>query len=49
MAEGLASGERAPSAGAPLFAVAPIFTGLPGVLAVCAVLAVIAIVTARSQ
>jgi hypothetical protein len=32
----------------PLFAIAAIFTGLPGVIAVCAVLAVIAIVTARS-
>jgi VIT1/CCC1 family predicted Fe2+/Mn2+ transporter len=33
----------------PLFVVAAIFTGLPGILAVCAVLAVIAVVTARSQ
>ena len=33
----------------PLFALAAVFTGLPGVLAVCAVLAVIAVVTARSQ
>jgi hypothetical protein len=31
----------------PLFAIAAIFTGLPGVLAVCAALAVIAIVSAR--
>ena len=32
----------------PLFVVAAIFTGLPGVIAVCAALAVIAIVAARS-
>jgi hypothetical protein len=31
----------------PLFALAAIFTGLPGVLAVCAALAVIAIASAR--
>lgn len=31
----------------PLFALAAIFTGLPGVLAVCAALAVIAIVSTR--
>ena len=31
----------------PLFALAAIFTGLPGVLAVCGALAVIAIVSAR--
>ena len=33
----------------PLFALAAIFTGLPGVIAVCAVLAVIALVTARQK
>ncbi len=33
----------------PLFALAAIFTGLPGVIAVCAVLAVIALVTARQE
>jgi hypothetical protein len=32
----------------PLFALAAIFTGLPGVLAVCAALAVIAVVSTRS-
>jgi hypothetical protein len=32
----------------PLFAIAAIFTGLPGVIAVCAALAVIAVVTART-
>ena len=32
----------------PLFALAAIFTGLPGVLAVCAALAVIAIVSTRA-
>jgi hypothetical protein len=32
----------------PLFAIAAIFTGLPGVIAVCAVLAVIAIMSARA-
>jgi hypothetical protein len=32
----------------PLFLVAAIFTGLPGILAVCGVLAVIAIVSMRS-
>jgi hypothetical protein len=32
----------------PLFVVAAIFTGLPGVIAVCAALAVIAITAARS-
>lgn len=32
----------------PLFVVAAIFTGLPGVIAVCAALAVIAIVSTRS-
>jgi hypothetical protein len=31
----------------PLFAIAAVFTGLPGVVAVCVALAVIAIVTAR--
>jgi hypothetical protein len=31
----------------PLFAIAAIFTGLPGVIAVCAALVVIAIVSAR--
>jgi hypothetical protein len=31
----------------PLFAIAAIFTGLPGVVAICVVLAVIAIVTSR--
>jgi small-conductance mechanosensitive channel len=31
----------------PLFAIAAVFTGLPGVIAVCAALAVIAIVSAR--
>ena len=31
----------------PLFALAAIFTGLPGVLAVCATLAIIAVVTSR--
>jgi hypothetical protein len=31
----------------PLFAIAAIFTGLPGVVALCVALAVIAIVTAR--
>jgi hypothetical protein len=31
----------------PLFAIAAIFTGLPGVVAVCVALAVIAIVSAR--
>jgi hypothetical protein len=31
----------------PLFALAAIFTGLPGVIAVCVVLAVIAVVTSR--
>ena len=33
----------------PLFALAAIFTGLPGVIAVCAVLAMIALVTARQE
>ena len=33
----------------PLFALAAIFTGLPGVMAMCAVLAVIALVTARQK
>jgi hypothetical protein len=33
----------------PLFLVAAIFTGLPGVIAVCAVLAVVAIVAARAK
>jgi len=33
----------------PLFALAAIYTGLPGVIAVCAVLAVIALVTARQE
>ena len=32
----------------PLFALAAVFTGLPGVIAVCATLAVIAVVTART-
>jgi hypothetical protein len=32
----------------PLFAIAAIFAGLPGVIAVCAVLGVIALATARS-
>jgi hypothetical protein len=31
----------------PLFAIAAVFTGLPGVIAVCVALAVIAIVTSR--
>jgi hypothetical protein len=31
----------------PIFAIAAVFTGLPGVVAVCVALAVIAIVTAR--
>jgi hypothetical protein len=31
----------------PLFAIAAIFTGLPGVVAICVVLAVIAIATSR--
>jgi len=31
----------------PLFAIAGVFTGLPGVVALCVVLAVIAIVTSR--
>jgi len=31
----------------PVFVVAAIFTGLPGVLAICAVLAVIAIASSR--
>ena len=31
----------------PLFAIAAVFTGLPGVLAICAALAVIAIVSSR--
>jgi hypothetical protein len=32
----------------PLFAIAAIFTGLPGVIAVCAALVVIAVVSTRS-
>ena len=32
----------------PLFAIAAVFTGLPGVVAVCLVLAVIAVATSRS-
>ena len=32
----------------PLFAVAAIFTGLPGVIVVCAALVVIAVVSSRS-
>ena len=32
----------------PLFALAAVFTGLPGVVAVCVALVVIAIITARS-
>jgi hypothetical protein len=31
----------------PLFVIAAIFTGLPGVVAICVALAVIAIVTSR--
>jgi hypothetical protein len=34
-------------AAVPLFAIAAIFTGLPGVIAVCVALAVIAIVSSR--
>jgi hypothetical protein len=33
----------------PLFAIAAVFTGLPGVVAVCVALAVIAIVTTRGD